>query len=149
VPRIHKARSRSVDSSLAWSRWTAVSLIAKTDTGPLSISTEDGQRLHRLRRSAVDRTAVTGDLLERRLGNMRANGVRTLGVWCSGRGCGHHRVIDVERYGDDVPVPCSSRGCAASAAATLARTHGRTGVSWPRGDAWATIELDLAKALDL
>jgi hypothetical protein len=39
------------------------------------------------------------------LGNMRANGVRTLGVWCSGRGCGHHRVIDVERYGDDVPVP--------------------------------------------
>jgi hypothetical protein len=21
------------------------------------------------------------------LGNMRANGVRTLGVWCSGRGC--------------------------------------------------------------
>jgi hypothetical protein len=39
------------------------------------------------------------------LGNMRANGVRTLGVWCSGHGCGHHRVIDVERYGDDVPVP--------------------------------------------
>ena len=39
------------------------------------------------------------------LGNMRANGVRTLGVWCSGRGCGRHRVIDVERYGDDVPVP--------------------------------------------
>jgi hypothetical protein len=23
----------------------------------------------------------------------------------SGRGCGRHRVIDVERYGDDVPVP--------------------------------------------
>jgi hypothetical protein len=39
------------------------------------------------------------------LSNMRANGVRTLAVWCSGRGCGHHRVIDVERYGDDVPVP--------------------------------------------
>ena len=37
--------------------------------------------------------------------NMRANGVRTLGVCCLGRGCGHHRVIDVERYGDDVPVP--------------------------------------------
>ena len=36
---------------------------------------------------------------------MRANGVRTLGVWCSARGCGHHRVIDVERYGDHVPVP--------------------------------------------
>jgi hypothetical protein len=39
------------------------------------------------------------------LGNMRANGVRTLGVWCSGRGCGRHRIIEVERYGDDVPVP--------------------------------------------
>ncbi len=39
------------------------------------------------------------------LGNMRANGVRTLAVWCSGLGCGRHRVIDVERYGDDVPVP--------------------------------------------
>jgi hypothetical protein len=39
------------------------------------------------------------------LSNMRANGVRTLAVWCSGRGCGHHRVIDVEQYGDDGPVP--------------------------------------------
>ena len=39
------------------------------------------------------------------LGNMRANSVSALAVWCSGRGCGHHRVIDVERYGDDVPVP--------------------------------------------
>jgi len=28
------------------------------------------------------------------LGNMRANGVRTLDAWCSGRGCGHHHVID-------------------------------------------------------
>src|SRR5450759_3474391 len=43
----------------------------------------------------------------------------------------------------------SGRGCAASAAASLARTHGRTGVSWPRGDAWATMEPALAKALDL
>ncbi len=39
------------------------------------------------------------------LGNMRANGVRTLDVWCSGRGCGRHSVVDVESYGDDVPVP--------------------------------------------
>jgi hypothetical protein len=39
------------------------------------------------------------------LGNMRANGVRALAVWCLGRGCDHHRVIEVERYGDDVPVP--------------------------------------------
>jgi hypothetical protein len=39
------------------------------------------------------------------LGNMRANGVHTLSVWCLGRGCGRHRVIDMERYGHDVPVP--------------------------------------------
>ena len=39
------------------------------------------------------------------VGNMRANGVRTLGAWCLARGRDHHRVIDVERYGDDVPVP--------------------------------------------
>jgi len=39
------------------------------------------------------------------LGNMRANGVHSLGVWCLARGCDHHRVVDVERYGDDVPVP--------------------------------------------
>ena len=39
------------------------------------------------------------------LGNMRANGVRSLGAWCLGLGCYHHRVVDVERYGDDVPVP--------------------------------------------
>ena len=39
------------------------------------------------------------------LGNMRANGVRTLAVWCSGLDCGHHRAVDVERYGDDLSVP--------------------------------------------
>jgi hypothetical protein len=39
------------------------------------------------------------------LGNMRANGVHTLSVWCLGRGCGRHRVIGMERYGHDVPLP--------------------------------------------
>src|SRR5271166_6111228 len=29
------------------------------------------------------------------LGNMRANGVRTLDAWCLGRDCHHHRVLDV------------------------------------------------------
>jgi hypothetical protein len=38
------------------------------------------------------------------LGNMRANGVRTLAVWCSGRGC-HHSILDVSKFSDDVPVP--------------------------------------------
>jgi hypothetical protein len=39
------------------------------------------------------------------LGNMRANGARTLATWCSARGCQHEAVVDVERFGDDVPVP--------------------------------------------
>jgi hypothetical protein len=36
---------------------------------------------------------------------MRANGVRTVAVWCLGRDCNHHRVIEVNNYPDDVPVP--------------------------------------------
>jgi hypothetical protein len=39
------------------------------------------------------------------LGNMRANGVRTLAVWRGGRGCDHASVLDVSRYADDLPVP--------------------------------------------
>src|SRR5674476_1039048 len=39
------------------------------------------------------------------LGNMRANGVRTLAAWYLGRGCDHFRVLDVSGYPDDVPVP--------------------------------------------
>ena len=39
------------------------------------------------------------------LGNMRANGVRTLAVWCGGRGCDHQSVLDVSGFTDDVPVP--------------------------------------------
>ena len=38
------------------------------------------------------------------LGNMRANGVRTLDVWCDGF-AHHHRVLDVTEYPDGVPVP--------------------------------------------
>jgi len=39
------------------------------------------------------------------LGNMRANGVCTLVVWCHGRGCNHEAILDVSSYVDDVPVP--------------------------------------------
>jgi hypothetical protein len=35
---------------------------------------------------------------------MRANGVRTLAVWCDGLGH-HHCVLDVSSYRDEVPVP--------------------------------------------
>ncbi len=38
------------------------------------------------------------------LGNMRANGVHTLVVWCDGLGR-HYRVLDVSTYPDDVRVP--------------------------------------------
>src|ERR1035437_590752 len=37
--------------------------------------------------------------------NMRVNGARTLAAWCLGRGCDHHRVLDVSAYADDLPVP--------------------------------------------
>jgi hypothetical protein len=39
------------------------------------------------------------------LGNMRANGVRSLSALCQGRGCDHHRVVNVDGFGDDVSVP--------------------------------------------
>ena len=39
------------------------------------------------------------------LSNMRANGVRTLAVYCGGRGCHRQAVLDVSRYANDVPVP--------------------------------------------
>jgi hypothetical protein len=37
------------------------------------------------------------------LGNMRANGVRTIAAYCDG--CHHQGVLDVEAYPDDTPVP--------------------------------------------
>jgi hypothetical protein len=39
------------------------------------------------------------------LGNMRANGVRTLAALCLGRGCDDYRGLDVGAYPDGVPVP--------------------------------------------
>jgi hypothetical protein len=39
------------------------------------------------------------------LANMRAKGVLNLAAWCLERGYNYHRVIDVSRFGDDVPVP--------------------------------------------
>jgi hypothetical protein len=38
------------------------------------------------------------------LGNMRANGVHTLAVWCLSRICNHRSTLDVSKYEDDVPV---------------------------------------------
>lgn len=39
------------------------------------------------------------------LGNMRANGVRSLSVSCNGRGCDHQSVVNVDRFADDLTVP--------------------------------------------
>ena len=39
------------------------------------------------------------------LGNMRANGVRTLDVTCGGRRCNHSAVFDVSTFADGIPVP--------------------------------------------
>jgi hypothetical protein len=38
-------------------------------------------------------------------GNMRANGVRTLAVWCNGPDCYRQTVMEVDSFGDDVAVP--------------------------------------------
>ena len=39
------------------------------------------------------------------LGNMRANGVRRLAVYCGALGCHHEAALDVSAYPDDLPVP--------------------------------------------
>jgi hypothetical protein len=39
------------------------------------------------------------------LRNMRANGVRTLTVYCSNSTCRHEAIVNVDAYGDDVAVP--------------------------------------------
>jgi hypothetical protein len=38
------------------------------------------------------------------LGNMRAIGVRTLAIWCSGCGCNHQGVLDLSSYADGIAV---------------------------------------------
>ena len=38
------------------------------------------------------------------LGNVRANGVHTLAVWCLGRSCNHFRILDVSNYCDETSV---------------------------------------------
>ena len=39
------------------------------------------------------------------LGNMRANGVRTLLVNCSNVNCRHEAIVNVDGLSDDIPVP--------------------------------------------
>ena len=40
-----------------------------------------------------------------KLGNMRANGVRSLVVHCSNVTCRHEAVVNVNHLGDDIAVP--------------------------------------------
>jgi len=39
------------------------------------------------------------------LGNMRANGLRSIIVACSNFACRHEAIVNVDSLGDDVPVP--------------------------------------------
>ena len=43
------------------------------------------------------------------LGNMRANGVRSLHVWCGNCRCSHQTVLDVESYPATLPSPTLDR----------------------------------------
>jgi hypothetical protein len=65
------------------------------------------------------------------LGNMRANGVRSLAVSC--HLCHHEAVLSADSWPDDVPVPTFGPAWCAPAAASSALTQGRTGGSNRRG----------------
>ena len=42
------------------------------------------------------------------LGNMRANGVRSLAIRCRALWCNHEAILDAGTYPDEVPVPSFS-----------------------------------------
>jgi hypothetical protein len=39
------------------------------------------------------------------LGNMRANGVRSLSIYCGALWCRHEAILDVSTFADDVTIP--------------------------------------------
>lgn len=45
------------------------------------------------------------EILPMTRGNMRANGVRSVIVFCSNVHCGHEAIVNVESLGEDVSVP--------------------------------------------
>ena len=71
------------------------------------------------------------------LGNMRANGVHTLGVRCMAFACHHETTLQVNAYGDDIPVPAfGSRmvctRCGAIGADVRPNWHERAQTIWDR-----------------
>jgi hypothetical protein len=64
------------------------------------------------------------------LGNMRANGVRSLAVSC--HLCHHQAVLSADRWPDDMPVPTFGPRMACTAASSVPM-RGRTGASKRRG----------------
>jgi hypothetical protein len=66
------------------------------------------------------------------LGYIRANGVRWVDVWCLGRGCNHHGVVDVCRFGDQVLVPSFGPRMRCERSDILGLTLGPTGTSDPQ-----------------
>jgi hypothetical protein len=65
------------------------------------------------------------------LANMRANGVRSLSVTCEV--CHHEAVMNVDAFGDAIPVPAFGRARYAPAAGSSVPMRGRTGWSDQRG----------------
>jgi hypothetical protein len=43
------------------------------------------------------------------LGNMRQNGVRSIAIFCRGRGCYHQSVLNVDHMPEDLEVPSLGR----------------------------------------
>jgi hypothetical protein len=67
------------------------------------------------------------------LGNMRANGVRSLDVCCWV--CHHRTILSADPWPDDVPVPTFGPRMVARTAGSSAPTRGRIGASSRRARA--------------
>jgi hypothetical protein len=78
-------------------------LDARQESRPLGSSPEGGVLAFGKRRSVLTSAMSPSDVQPMTLGNMRANGVRSLLVYCFA--CHHEAVLRVEDYPDDVQVP--------------------------------------------
>jgi len=74
------------------------------------------------------------------LGNMRANGVRTIAAYCQRVDCHHSAVVDVSALSDDAAVPAIGRRLRCTACGRLGAESrpnwSETAAQRPIGDPW-------------
>lgn len=106
---------RSWNRSMASCHWSSrkarLAIPALLTASARCLGIHDNIELH------VDQMVGVGKPAPMTLGNMRANGVHSLAVWCLGRDRDHHCIMDVSNYLDDVAVSsfglhlrCKQRG---------------------------------------